>query len=76
MWDMFHLIRFISEAKGLFMRPPGHMAHNRAHRPHSCARVRNEIELLGVLPRTGPQRLVTGLEALEGLVCLSRFMPI
>lgn len=30
MWDMFHLIRFISVAKGLFMGRPGHMAHNRA----------------------------------------------
>ncbi|GAA3978102.1 hypothetical protein GCM10022232_07280 [Streptomyces plumbiresistens] len=49
MWDMFHLIRFISQVKGLFMCPPGHMAHNRAHGP------RNEIELLGVLLRTGPQ---------------------
>lgn len=33
MWDMVHLIRFICEAKGLFSRPPGHMAHNRAHKP-------------------------------------------
>ncbi|KUO19025.1 hypothetical protein AQJ91_22775 [Streptomyces dysideae] len=30
MWDMFHLIRFISVAKGLFRGHPGHMAHNRA----------------------------------------------
>ncbi|KUL40795.1 hypothetical protein ADL12_12825 [Streptomyces regalis] len=29
-WDMFHLIRFICVAKGLFMGRPGHMAHNRA----------------------------------------------
>lgn len=48
MWDMFHLIRFISEVKGLFRCLPGHMAHNRAHKPQW-----NEIELLGVLPRTG-----------------------
>ena len=47
MWDMFHLIRFISEVKGLFRCLPGHMAHNRAHTPQW-----NEIELLGVLPRT------------------------
>ncbi len=33
MWDMFHLIRFTWLAKGLFMRLPGHMAHNRAHKP-------------------------------------------
>jgi len=33
MWDMFHLIRSISVVKGLFMRLPGHMAHNRAHGP-------------------------------------------
>ena len=26
MWDMVHLIRFMSEAKGLCMRHPGHMA--------------------------------------------------
>lgn len=31
LWDMFHLIRFISVTKGLFMRWTGHMAHNRAH---------------------------------------------
>lgn len=30
MWDMFHLIRFISLPKGLFSKHPGHMAHNRA----------------------------------------------
>jgi hypothetical protein len=34
MWEMFHLIRFISQAKGLFRSRPGHMAHNRAHKPH------------------------------------------
>jgi hypothetical protein len=33
MWDMFHLIRFISEVKGLFMRSPGHMAQNQAREP-------------------------------------------
>ncbi|RZB17297.1 hypothetical protein StrepF001_21365 [Streptomyces sp. F001] len=33
MWDMVHLIRFISQVKGLFTGPPGHMAHNRAHKP-------------------------------------------
>lgn len=33
MWEMFHLIRFICEAKGLFSSRPGHMAHNRAHKP-------------------------------------------
>ncbi|SED72781.1 hypothetical protein SAMN05216489_04252 [Streptomyces sp. 3213] len=49
MWDMFHLIRFIWEVKGLFGRLSGHMAHNRAHKPRW-----NEIELLSVLPRTGP----------------------
>ncbi|GAB7108827.1 hypothetical protein JCM4814A_71410 [Streptomyces phaeofaciens JCM 4814] len=27
MWDMVHLIRFISETKGLFIRGPGHMRH-------------------------------------------------
>ncbi|GHD95811.1 hypothetical protein GCM10010508_61940 [Streptomyces naganishii JCM 4654] len=27
MWDMFHLIRFISQVKGLLTRGPGHMAH-------------------------------------------------
>jgi hypothetical protein len=48
MWDMFHLIRFIWEVKGLFRRLSGHMAHNRAHKPRG-----NEIELLSVLPRTG-----------------------
>lgn len=32
-WEMFHLIRFISQAKGLFSSRPGHMAHNRAHKP-------------------------------------------
>ena len=48
MWDMFHLIRFISEVKGLFRCLPGHMPHNRARKPQW-----NEIELLGVLPRTG-----------------------
>jgi hypothetical protein len=49
MWDMFHLIRFISAVKGLFTILSGHMAHNRAHKPRG-----NEIELLSVLPRTGP----------------------
>jgi len=34
MWGMFHLIRFISQAKGLFRRLPGHMAHNRVNKPH------------------------------------------
>lgn len=29
-WDIFHLIRFISLAKGLFTRDPGHMAHIQA----------------------------------------------
>lgn len=33
MWEMFHLIRFISVAKGLCESPLGHMAHNRAHKP-------------------------------------------
>jgi hypothetical protein len=33
MWEMFHLIRFNSQAKGLFRRLPGHMAHNRARKP-------------------------------------------
>ena len=33
MWDMVHLIRFISQAKGLCTRHPGHMAHNRARKP-------------------------------------------
>ena len=33
MWDMFHLIRSISVVKGLLMRLPGHMAHNRARGP-------------------------------------------
>lgn len=33
MWGMFHLIRFIWQAKGLFTRVSGHMAHNRAHKP-------------------------------------------
>ena len=50
MWDMFHLIRFTSQVKGLFARLRGHMAHNQAQGP------RNEIELLGVLPRTGSVR--------------------
>ncbi|GED86640.1 hypothetical protein TNCT6_37250 [Streptomyces sp. 6-11-2] len=27
MWDMFHLIRFISQMKGLLVGVPGHMAH-------------------------------------------------
>lgn len=31
MWAMFHLIRFISVAKGLCRSLRGHMAHNRAH---------------------------------------------
>jgi hypothetical protein len=33
MWDTVHLFRFICEAKGLCSRLPGHMAHNRAHKP-------------------------------------------
>ncbi|QFZ75983.1 hypothetical protein GFH48_24400 [Streptomyces fagopyri] len=33
MWEMFHLIRFICEAKGLLRSRPGHMAHNRARKP-------------------------------------------
>jgi len=33
MWEMFHLIRFIWQAKGLFRSRRGHMAHNRAHKP-------------------------------------------
>ena len=33
MWAMFHLIRFISAAKGLCRSLRGHMAHNRAHKP-------------------------------------------
>jgi hypothetical protein len=34
MWEMFHLIRFIWQAKGLLRRLPGHMAHNRVNKPH------------------------------------------
>lgn len=34
MWDMFHLIRFISQAKGLLIGVPGHMGHIRAREPH------------------------------------------
>ena len=33
MWEMFHLIRFIWQAKGLFRGSPGHMAHNRVNKP-------------------------------------------
>jgi hypothetical protein len=33
MWDVVHLIRFISLTKGLFTRHPGHMALYRAHKP-------------------------------------------
>jgi hypothetical protein len=33
MWEMFHLIRFIWQAKGLFRGPSGHMAHNRVNKP-------------------------------------------
>ncbi|PAZ11874.1 hypothetical protein CLM62_32610 [Streptomyces sp. SA15] len=33
MWDMFHLIRFIYEVKGLFRCQSGHMAHIRKHKP-------------------------------------------
>jgi len=33
LWDMFHLIRFIWQAKGLLRRLPGHMAHNRVNKP-------------------------------------------
>ncbi|TLS45834.1 hypothetical protein FE633_11765 [Streptomyces montanus] len=33
MWEMFHLIRFISEVKGLLRYLPGHMAHIRARAP-------------------------------------------
>lgn len=33
MWEMFHLIRFIWQAKGLFRGLPGHMAHNRVNKP-------------------------------------------
>ena len=33
MREMFHLIRFIWQAKGLFRRLPGHMAHNRVNKP-------------------------------------------
>jgi hypothetical protein len=32
-WDVVHLFRSICQMKGLFTRPPGHMAHNRAHKP-------------------------------------------
>ncbi len=43
MWDMFHLIRFICEAKGLLSRGPGHMG------AHPSARAsRNGIEHGGV----------------------------
>jgi hypothetical protein len=33
MWEMFHHIRFIWQAKGLFRSLPGHMAHNRVNKP-------------------------------------------
>ena len=79
-WDMFHLIRSISLMKGLFTRLPGHMAHNRARnavasrdrtviRIASTWRARNEFELLGVLPRTGPVSTGWQVAALSGLVC-------
>ncbi len=68
MWDMFHLIRFICQVKGLFTRNPGHMAHIRA-RKHS----RNAIERRGVLLRT---EVCMGSVTLPDLVGVSRFMPI
>ncbi|GAA3146801.1 hypothetical protein GCM10017687_74800 [Streptomyces echinatus] len=33
MWDMFHLIRFFCQVKGLFSGVPGHMGHIRALKP-------------------------------------------
>ncbi|OIJ90175.1 hypothetical protein BIV24_18480 [Streptomyces colonosanans] len=33
MWEMFHLIRFIWQTKGLPLGCRGHMAHHRAHDP-------------------------------------------
>ncbi|ASN24800.1 hypothetical protein LK07_13000 [Streptomyces pluripotens] len=47
MWDMFHLIRFISQVNGLLIGAQGHMAHNRAR-----TAARNAIERQGVLLRT------------------------
>jgi hypothetical protein len=31
MWDIFHLIRCVSQVNGLFPRLPGDMAHNQTH---------------------------------------------
>lgn len=61
-WDMFHLIRSISMVKGLCRRRPGHMVRTtgrsgRATSHDFPARLRNEFELMGVLPRTGPKGL-------------------
>jgi len=52
-WDAFHLIRFIYEVKGLFTARPGHMAHNRAHRP--------PVERDRTSGRPSPYRLVCGV---------------
>ncbi|MQY37700.1 hypothetical protein SRB17_57040 [Streptomyces sp. RB17] len=68
MWDRFHLIRCISEAKGLFTGMAGHMGHNRALKPS-----RNAIERQGVLLRIDVR---TGSGAPPGLVCVSWFMAI
>ena len=45
-WDAIHPIRYVWETKGLFMRSPGHMAHNRARDP----RVGTRTQLVASFP--------------------------
>lgn len=52
MWDMFHLIRFICQVKGLFIRCSGHMGHIRVLGRGPRAPTRNGDEHEGVSPRT------------------------
>ncbi|GHH01846.1 hypothetical protein Srubr_71850 [Streptomyces rubradiris] len=68
MWDMFHLIRFISQAKGLLIGVPGHMGHIRAREPHGTGS--NTEASFSV------QKICTGFGRLRGSSCVSRFMPI
>ncbi|AYN41001.1 hypothetical protein D9753_21335 [Streptomyces dangxiongensis] len=68
MWDMFHLIRFFWQVKGLFTGMWGHMGHIRALEPR------------GTRSNTGTsfsvQGCVRGVGRPMGPVCVSRFMPI
>ncbi|GAA2220205.1 hypothetical protein GCM10010360_43260 [Streptomyces nogalater] len=68
MWDMFHLIRFISQAKGLLIGVSGHMGHIRVREPRGTGS--NTEASFSV------QRICTGSGRPRGPACVPRFMAI